>query len=155
MKLLKQSNSRLVVTTLIFAATALLSGCGSLSSIIPGLGGNEATNEANSYGNRKPQEIICEYNKDALDLPIKLDTYQAVKNAGLNDDPRFSISVQNDKRAILKLNLKHECACGSPERRKQLSCNDIEKAGQQLNESDEAGTTTNSRAKTKGPFSRN
>lgn len=119
-------------TLLVITTPLLLTACGGLSIPFMGGGDNQAQQEASQASQRMPDDIICTYQRDAMNLPIKLDTYRAISNAGLSDDPRLSISIDNDKREIVKLNLKHECLCGTPQRKRQLQCDNIDAAGAEL-----------------------
>jgi hypothetical protein len=111
----------------LLATVILLSSCSLWNPFKSG--SNDAEKEAAKEAYRDPQEIICRYNKEALSLPITFDTYRALEANNLTNDPRLSVNIDNDKRKILKLNLKHECLCGEAARKKELDCNNIENAG--------------------------
>jgi hypothetical protein len=122
---------------LILLILPLLVSCASLSSLNPFASKKEnpAESEAAKSAYRNPKEIICRYNKEALDLPIKFDTFRALDANSLTQDPRLSVPIDNDKRKILSINLKYECLCSSTERKKELECEQIESTGAELNES--------------------
>jgi hypothetical protein len=116
-----------ILLTGLLTIGSLLASCSSLNPF--GSRSNDAEDEAAKAAYRDPQEIICEYNKDALNLPITFDTYRALEVNNLSNDPRLLVNIENDKRKILKLNLKYECLCGDAARKRELECSDIENAG--------------------------
>ena len=109
------------------SALLLLSSCAMLPSWVPGSSPPDPLDDKGTFkGSPSPRETICKFNNESLGLPITVDIFKTLESDSKGRSALQSVPVavasNGDKRAILKLNLKHVCMCGTQSQRTEAKC---------------------------------
>ena len=108
-----------VVVFAIIAAAVILAGCTSTVNAL----------QMKPIKAKDERAAICEWNKKA-GLPITLQSRKEIPGKWRTGGA-FRDAYLADVKTVVGINLKHECYCGSEERRIQLRCDELEAAPQE------------------------